>query len=126
MDAPSGRRDGAALGLVASPGGRPAGRSPSILPGRLLSAAAAVLLVAIIASHYADLPGGSSTSTAMAAPAPIVTATDVRELTRCQVGTRVAASGSPARSREAGLVVTPSSTSTAPACVGQIVDTARH
>lgn len=69
---PVGREQGVKLGLVASLSGFPLPR-PRAWPVGLVSAVAAILLVAIVGSHYADLPGGPSTSTVMAAGAPTVT-----------------------------------------------------
>lgn len=125
-EAPAPRRTDAALGLVAPTSGLSVGRPPALSPVRLLSAVAAVLLVAIVASHYADLPGGSSTSTAMAAPAPFATATHLTQPTRCVDETGVVTSDSPVGRRVTSLTMTPSSTSTVPACVGAAEDGARR
>ena len=74
VDSPRELGQGVVLGFVASPVGFRTVR-PHVWPVRLASAVAAVLLFAIVASDYADLPGGSSTSTVMASSATTVTAT---------------------------------------------------
>jgi len=76
------RDRGVKLGLVASPVGFPLPR-PRPWPAGLASAVAAVLLMAIVASHYAGLPGGASTSTVMAAGSPTVDRTVTVEPTAC-------------------------------------------
>ena len=72
----AGWRDrGVKLGLGTSPAGFPWAQ-PSSWPMGLASAVAAVLLVSIVASHYAGLPGSPSTSTVMADGAPTVVSTE--------------------------------------------------
>lgn len=103
-----GRGRGSVVGLVA-PWPRLSPERVPVWGVRLLSVVAAVLLVAVTASHYGEVPGGRSTTTAMAAGAPGVTPTRVAAPATC--GPTVAASVTRSPVDDRGTrSVTPSST----------------